>query len=271
MRGGRRLARALQGLAPRASGPGCTVLCYHLVEAGTGSPVDLPEELFRRQMEEMAATAEVVPLEEAVGDLRRPGPASRRSIRQSIRPRVALTFDDAYRNFHERAFPVLAELGLPATLFVPVGFVEGECPPPLASSAALPAASWGELAEMTASGLVTVGSHTWSHPDLTALPAVAVDDELRRSRERLEERLGRPVRSFCYPRARRSRAVEARVRRHYDLAVVGGGGRFGGQRRDPYRIERVSLRTDGPRSLAPVLRARVWLEERLADRLRRLR
>lgn len=256
----RRLLRALQTLVPAASGPGCTVLCYHLVGAGTGSPVDLPAGMFRRHMEELAEGAEVVPLERAVED----PPAGRR------RPRVALTFDDAYRNFHDAAFPVLAELGLPATLFVPVGFVEGECPPPLAS-APFPAVSWSELAEMAGSGLVAVGSHTWSHPELTALPTAEVDDELRRSRERLEEQLGRPVGSFCYPRARWSRAVEARVRRHYELAVIGGGGRFGGRRRDPYRIERVSLRTDGPRSLAPVLHARVWLEERLADRMRRLR
>lgn len=260
MSGPRRLVRALQTLVPAASGPGCTVLCYHLVEAGTGSPVDLPESMFRRHLEELAEGAEVVALERAAEEVRSDG----------RRPRVALTFDDAYRNFHEAAFPVLAELGLPATLFVPVGFVEGECPPPLAA-APLPAASWGELAELAASGLVTFGSHTWSHPDLTALPATEVDDELHRSRELLEDRLGRPVRSFCYPRARWSRAVEARVRRHYELAVIGGGGRFGGRRRDPYRIERISLRADGPRSLAPVLRARVWLEERVADRLRRLR
>lgn len=256
----RRLLRTLQALVPAASGPGSTVLCYHLVGAGTGSPVDLPAGMFRRHMEELAEGAEVVPLERAVED----PPAG------GGRPRVALTFDDAYRNFREAAYPVLAELGLPATLFVPVGFVEGDCPPPLAA-AALPAASWGELAEMSASGLVTVGSHTWSHPDLTALAPAEVDEELRRSRERLEERLGRPVRSFCYPRARWSPAVEARVRRRYDLAVIGGGGRFGGRRRDRHRIERVSLRADGPRALAPVLRARVWLEERVADRLRRLR
>lgn len=262
MRAGRHLVRTLQSLVPRAPEPGLIVLCYHLVEGGTDSPVDLPAGMFQRHMEELAGTAGVVPLEEAVEDLESRGPARR--------PRVALTFDDAYRNFPRKAFPVLARLGLPATLFVPVGFVEGECPPPLAG-APLPAASWEELAEVTASGLVTIGSHTWSHPDLTALPAAEVDDELRRSRDRLEERLARPVRSFCYPRARWSRAVEARVRRCYDLAVVGGGGRFGGRRRDPYRIERVSLRVDGPRSLAPVLRAGVWLEERVADRVRRLR
>lgn len=265
MRADRHLVRGLQSLLPRASGPGLTVLCYHLVEAGTASPVDLPVGMFRRHMEELAETSEVVPLEAVVENLEDDG----RRV-STARPRVALTFDDAYRNFSEAAFPILSELGLPATLFVPVGFVEGECPPPLAG-APLHAASWEELSEITASGLVAVGSHTWSHPDLTTLPAPEAEDELRRSRERLEERLGRPVRSFCYPRARWSPAMEARVRRHYDLAVVGGGGRFGGRRRNPYRIERVSLRSDGPRSLAPVLRAGVWLEERLADRVRRLR
>lgn len=256
----RRLVRGLQALVPPPAGPGCTVLCYHLVGAGTGSPVDLPEALFRSHLEELASSAEVLPLDRAIED-----PASGRR-----RPRVALTFDDAYRNFHEKVFPILTRLRLPATLFVPVGFIEGECPPPIAGTA-LPAASWSELAEMAGSGWVTIGSHTWSHRDLTSLRVEEVDDELRRSQDRLEERLGRPVRSFCYPRARWSPAVEVRLRRLYDLAVIGGGGRFGGHRRDPYRIERVSLRADGPRSLAPVLGARVWLEERVADRLRRFR
>jgi peptidoglycan/xylan/chitin deacetylase (PgdA/CDA1 family) len=118
---------------------------------------------------------------------------------------------------------------------------------------------------------VAVGSHTWSHPDLTALSAAEVDGELWRSRDRLEERLGEPVRSFCYPGGRWSRAVEARVREVYELAVIGGGGRLRASAVDPLRIQRVSLRSDGPRSLAPMLRARVWIEEWLADRVRRLR
>jgi peptidoglycan/xylan/chitin deacetylase (PgdA/CDA1 family) len=267
----RRPIRALQALLPQASAPGCTVLCYHLVGAGTASPVDLPRELFRRQMEDLAETAEVLPLAEAIETVRlraRAGSDGRAPAATTDRPLAAVTFDDAYRNFSEAAFPILRELGIPVTLFVPVGFVEGEHPAPI-RSAPLPALSWAELQELVDSGLVTVGSHTWSHPDLPSLPDDRVDRELERSRERLEERLGDPVRSFCYPRGLWSRRVERRVGRVYELAAVGGGWRFGRTRSNPLRIQRVPLRADGPFAIEPVLRAPVWLEEWIADAVRR--
>lgn len=254
----RRSVRRLQALLPPARPGGLAVLAYHTVGAGIDSPVDLPPALFLSQLDELAELAEVVPLAEGVARVAAGEDAGHR-------PLVALTFDDAYRNFAERAWPELARRGLPATLFVPVGFVEGEAPPPHRGLAA-PPLDWATLGELAASGRCEIGSHTWSHRDLPALPAAEVDDELVRSRARLEERLGRPVDSFCYPRARRSPRVEERVRRVYRRAVVGGGGRWRGG--DPLRIERVSLRRDGPPALAPLLAAPLWLEERLADRLR---
>jgi peptidoglycan/xylan/chitin deacetylase (PgdA/CDA1 family) len=251
------------------------VLGYHLVGAGTSSPVDLPEALFRRQMEELADAADVLPLEEAVARVREPGSgAEAASGPGSARPLAVVTFDDAYRNFRETAFPILEELGIPATLFVPVGFVEGEHPPPI-GPAPLPAASWTELEEMVATGLLTVGSHSWSHPELPTLPEEEVDRELTSSREHLEDRLGVAVRSFCYPRGLWTPRVERRVARVYELATIGGGRRFGPRVRrghlNPLRIQRVPLRADGPFTLRPVLRARVWLEEWIADAVRRSR
>lgn len=257
----RRLVRGLQALLPRARPGGLTVLAYHTVGAGGDSPVDLPPALFRRQLDELAGLAEVVPLAEGIA---RVGAGEDRGAR----PLVVLTFDDAYRNFAEVVWPELARRGLPATLFVPVGFVEGEVPPPHRGLAA-PPLDWTTLGELAASGGCEIGSHTWSHRDLPSLPPGEVDDELVRSRARLEERLGRQVETFCYPRARWSPRVEERVRRVYRRAVIGGGGRWRGG--DPLRVERISLRRDGPPGLAPLLAAPVWLEERLADRLRRWR
>jgi len=258
---GRRAARTVQRLLPRRRA-GLKVLAYHLVGAGTGSPVDLPRETFRRQLDELAASGEVVGLDDAVAALSDGGAAGRRM--------TAITFDDAYANFAEEAWPELCARELPATLFVPVGFVDGEAGPPMRGAERLPAVSWEELDRMAGEGLA-VGSHTVSHPDLRRLGGAAIDGELRGSRAALEERLGIPVRSFCYPRGLWSRRVERRAGRWYPAAVVGGGGTATASSFRPLRIERVSVRRDGPASVVPMLDARVWLEERLADRVRRLR
>lgn len=259
----RRLLRAVQRCVPPARGPGLTVLAYHLVEAGTDSAVDLPRDLFRHHLDELMEHAEVVGLRQGVARLTEDGEAP-------ARPLVALTFDDAYRNFVTDAWPLLVERKLPATLFVPAGFVAGECPPPNRAAPG-PAASWAELGDaLGRGGGLEIGSHTWSHPDLTGLPEARVDRELVRSRDELRQRLGVPVTSFCYPRGLWSPRIERRVGRLYDVAAIGGGGRWR-PGDDPLRVQRVSLRRDGPVSLRPLLRSRVWLEERVADRVRRWR
>ncbi len=265
MSAARGLLRAAQRLLPAERG-GLTVLAYHLIGAGTGSPVDLPAALFRRQLDELAEHARPVDLASgvaAIGAGREPDdPAAAR------RPAVAVTFDDAYANFAAHAWPLLAERGIPATLFVPVGFLDGSCPAPIRGTGHLPPIPWSELRELAAAGLA-IGSHTWSHPDLTRLPDAQVRDELRRSRAALEERLGVPVTSFCYPRGLWSRRLEPRVGEVYELAVVGGGGRVRSRGLRPLCIQRVPLRADGPASLIPLLDAPVWLEERVADTVRR--
>jgi peptidoglycan/xylan/chitin deacetylase (PgdA/CDA1 family) len=258
MSAARTLLRALQRLLP--PGGGATVLAYHLVDAGTGSPVDLDGIVFRRQMEELREIAAVVPLRTLAAK-----PAADHG-----RPRVAITFDDAYANFLERAWPALEELALPATLFVPVGFVEGTHPAPIRGTGHLPPATWDDLAEAVADPLLDVGSHSWSHGDLRRLPDADLDRELAASRRHLSERLEVSVTSFCYPRALWDRRVERRVAGEYAQAVVGGG-RAWAPPQGPWRIQRVSLRRDGPRSLAPLLAAPLWLEEWAADRARRLR
>ena len=40
---------------------------------------------------------------------------------------VVVTVDDGYRDFYENAYPLLRQYGIPATLFVPTGFVDGHC------------------------------------------------------------------------------------------------------------------------------------------------
>lgn len=255
-------------LVQRASAtgaPGLCVLAYHLVGAGTTTHIDLPLKVFKQQLcglsEKYGAGVG--------GDLADAWDAGSGPTDKGCR--VVVTFDDAYLNFYSTVFPLLVESEVPAILYVPTGFVDGTAPPPIAGTEGLPACSWSQLREMTASGWVTVGAHTCTHPSLTHVSRLRAEWEIATSKKVLEDKLGTPVTSFCYPRALWNRELEAIVREHYETAVVGGGVHATTGTFDPYRIQRVSIRRDMPASLEPILASRVWLEEWAADRVRHLR
>jgi peptidoglycan/xylan/chitin deacetylase (PgdA/CDA1 family)/SAM-dependent methyltransferase len=56
-----------------------------------------------------------------------------------------------------------------------------------------------EAITLSRGGLIEVGAHTVTHPALSALPIASQRDEIRQSKDRLEEVMGRPVTSFAYP------------------------------------------------------------------------
>jgi len=59
-----------------------------------------------------------------------------------------------------------------------------------------------QINEMASSGLIEIGCHTVTHPQLAALDIESQGREIRDSKERLEEILGRQVQSFAYPYGR---------------------------------------------------------------------
>ncbi len=59
--------------------------------------------------------------------------------------------------------------------------------------------TWQDVRRMSDEGLVTIGSHTLSHPILTSVGAAAAKREIEQSRLRIEEVIERPVRHFAYP------------------------------------------------------------------------
>lgn len=248
------------GIAQRAiprAGSGDVVLAYHLIGAGTDSPVDLSVEQFQRQLDWLSGHFEFASLSETLGG----SDGSRKRP-----PRVVLTFDDAYANFAQVVWPILKARSIPAVLFAPVGFVRGSSPPPL-RGAALPACTFGDLRELAASG-VEIGSHGVNHLNLRRVDDATLSRELGDSRAVLEQELGRPVPSFCYPQAKLDARVERATARHYQSAVAAGGRRHLG--RNPFRIPRFPVRRDEPRFEAMVS-ARIWLSEALASEVRQWR
>lgn len=69
-----------------------------------------------------------------------------------------------------------------------------------------------ELVRLTEDGLLEVGSHTVTHPDLTTLDRSAVVGELAESKAELEAQLERPVVGFSYPFGAASPSVAGLIR-----------------------------------------------------------
>jgi peptidoglycan/xylan/chitin deacetylase (PgdA/CDA1 family) len=111
-------------------------------------------------------------------------------------------------------------------------------------------AGWDELRRLDPR-IVTIGSHTLSHPILTSLDAREMEVEVAQSRRLLATRLRREVDLFAYPNGGLDPAVHECVRRHYRVAVCSEEG-WVGALCDRHLLPRVSA-SWSPLKLAKIL------------------
>jgi peptidoglycan/xylan/chitin deacetylase (PgdA/CDA1 family) len=107
-------------------------------------------------------------------------------------------------------------------------------------------ANWDQIREMNRNG-IEMGAHTVSHPILTRIPLSQAEDELLRSKQKIEEEIGKPVGSFAYPNGGVddfSPDVVSLVKKMgFELAftLVNGTTRYKDVRTNPLTIPRIFL------------------------------
>lgn len=113
---GRLPRRSIWFVGRRGVGRG-VILLYHRIAQNEYDPWELnvSPELFADQMQALARLGDLIPLAEAV-----------RSLHDRKTPDrfVSVTFDDGYADNLTVAKPILAQLGIPATLFVPTAYMD---------------------------------------------------------------------------------------------------------------------------------------------------
>lgn len=256
------------------------VLSYHnILPDECGRPGDaslhLPRATFAAQLDALAETHEIVPLDGLLDD-----PLPRHS-----RPRAAITFDDAYRGALTVGIDELVRRGIPATMFVapgelgarafwwdlladpalgevtpdvrrlaledyagegsrilprlaPLGSAGGEPLPPDAMSA-----TEEELrhAVNCHSGL-TLASHGWSHPNLARLDADRLASELAQPLTWLRDRFSAVVPWISYPYGLSSQRVHvAAARAGYRGGVTQSVGWISAPTGDPFLVPRLNV------------------------------
>jgi peptidoglycan-N-acetylglucosamine deacetylase len=117
---------------------------------------------------------------------------------------IALTFDDGPNpEWTPKLLDILAKHDVKATFFMLGKFAEAQ----------------PELVRRVAAEGHLVGDHSWSHPKLSQCSAKLIEEELKRTKDTLEQIVGAPVRFFRPPFGARRPAV-FRIARQLGLEPV---------------------------------------------------
>jgi len=236
---------------------------------------------------------------------------------------VSVTFDDGYENTVKVAVPLLAEAGIPATVFVPSDLIgtgrylwfdclrllvlrawqtgmscdlapgiQVRAVAPLAQESHflglsarildLPVAArstvqaeierlidrddlsvqfpefalttWAALRTAAEGGILSVGSHARAHGDLSGMSLPQQTEDLRASRQRIEQEIARPCVSIAYPYGRwNADTIVAAREAGYRCALTVENG-FNELSTDPFRLRRIMA---GDKGHLSILSARV--------------
>lgn len=230
--------RTLRGTHP------VRVFTFHRVSELCRDPLTVRPEIFRRQIDYVARSHTILPLDEALDLVRERAPLRR--------PVAAITFDDAYRSVHAEARQVLSDIGVGGCCFVCTDLVgtdrryehdEGN-----PAREYLDVMSWEQLDELVGLGW-RIGGHTANHVRVSECTGRVLEYELGSSLERIRQRFGdrRVAMAFPFGQATdTSREAEDVARRlGYDayLSNWGGDNRADG---DTFRFQRIDIGGDLP-------------------------
>ena len=119
---------------------------------------------------------------------------------------IVLTFDDGYIGHYEIVYPLLKKYNYPAIFSIYTDKVEGKI-------VGRSTVTWEQLQEMAANPLVTIASHSVTHPrNLTKLSDRELQAEVWKSKQVLEEKLGIKIRYFTYPEGKYDERVSAWIK-----------------------------------------------------------
>lgn len=141
---------------------------------------------------------------------------------------VALTFDDGFADNYRYMFPLLTRYAAKATVYLAPDIT------------GIDKLSVAQIQEMQASGLCEFGAHTLNHVNLSQLDEHQANEEIIKSKQKIERITQTECRSFAYPFGRYTdRTVELVKAAGFDSAVTVKKGIEA--IRDPYRIKRISV------------------------------
>lgn len=167
------------------------ILCYHNFNPVKPGSMNMTPEKFESQLKWLKENGySVIPLTEAVAYLQ--------GKRSSVPPKsVVITADDGWKSAYTYMYPIVKKYNVPVTLFIY----------PQTISQSKNTMTWEELKELQQTGLFTIQSHTYDHPNFKKAkkrmsPAAYekyVHSQFVKSKNILEEKMGTKITLMAWP------------------------------------------------------------------------
>jgi peptidoglycan/xylan/chitin deacetylase (PgdA/CDA1 family) len=181
------------------------ILMYHRFSEipNTGSPPtwSVTPPRFREQLQGLLSRGfKAIPLDQAIELAANDKPFPKKAF--------VVTIDDGYENVYTHAWPILRELKVPATLFLPTEFLGARDPFPFddwqdKGNEHITPESWRPMTidqcrELQREGTITLGAHTHSHLDFRGKPSEFAAD-LAKNLYYLRDVFGIEQPTFAFP------------------------------------------------------------------------
>ena len=199
--------------------PGIRILRYCSIQPSStdlkDEPCTLTPERFEEHLQLLQSDYEVISLTKAMDRLRS-GVDDNEG-----KPKTVITFDHGLIDYQTHALPLLTVYGLPSTLFITTRFCDQTDSHPHYNHRGAPQhLNWEQLSQLSQHPLVTIGSQSISHANLSNVEEEIASQEIRLSKEIIEERLKHSIGFFSYPDGQYDAAILGIMdRSHYTAAV----------------------------------------------------
>lgn len=193
---------------------GVTILIYHSISDDKSSVIDVSPKEFENQMKWLSENRNVISLDQFL---------SSEDVKEDA---VLVTFDDGFTDYRETALDIMTKYNIPSVVYMVTALMlDSDRKFEFNSGQAKKSMNPSEVELIMKSDLVTVGSHTHNHLDVTALDPESLKFELETSYKIIKDLTGVEKIDFCYPWARYNDASTRLVRDIYRSSVIGRGGK----------------------------------------------
>ena len=155
---------------------------------------------------------------------------------------IILTFDDGYEDNYKIAFPILKKYQFKCIIYLVshLNYNKWDVEVPENPEKKFPLMTWGMIKEMQEYG-IEFGGHTMTHQKLAHIPFEQAKEEITKSTQYLEEKLGEKLVCFAYPYGDLNEQVKEFVRNSsYSFAVATDSGDLSFSE-DLFQIRRIGI------------------------------